>query len=65
MPIRAPKKTDIARQFEVRNVRPFTYTAYELKNGDIVLKKVPRMTLTPSPCEAGRGSGRGASGCKP
>lgn len=37
---KAPKKTDIARQFEVRNVRPFTYTAIELKTGEIVIKKV-------------------------
>lgn len=37
---KAPKKTDIARQFEVKNVRPWTYSAIELKNGDIVLKKV-------------------------
>jgi hypothetical protein len=37
---KAPKKTDIAKQFEVRNVRPFTYTAYQLKNGDVVIKKV-------------------------
>lgn len=37
---KAPKKTDIARQFEVKNVRPFTYTAIELKSGEVVLKKV-------------------------
>lgn len=37
---KAPKKSDIARQFEVRNLRPFTYTAIELKNGDVVVKKV-------------------------
>ncbi len=37
---RAPKKADIAREFTVRNVRPFTYTALEMKNGDIILKKV-------------------------
>jgi hypothetical protein len=37
---RAPKKADVAREFTVRNVRPFTYTALEMKNGDIVLKKV-------------------------
>lgn len=37
---KAPKKADVARQFEVRNVRPFTYTALELKSGEIVIKKV-------------------------
>jgi hypothetical protein len=37
---RAPKKAEVAREFTVRNVRPFTYTALEMKNGDIVLKKV-------------------------
>lgn len=37
---RAPKKADVAREFTVRNVRPFTYTALEMKNGDIILKKV-------------------------
>ena len=37
---KAPKKTDIARQFEVKNVRPFTYTAIQLKNGEVVIKKV-------------------------
>jgi hypothetical protein len=37
---RAPKKADVLREFTVRNVRPFTYTALEMKNGDIILKKV-------------------------
>src|SRR5687767_11591377 len=37
---RAPKRADVAREFTVRHVRPFTYTALEMKNGDIVLKKV-------------------------
>ena len=37
---KAPKKADVARQWEVRNNRPFTYTALELKSGEIVIKKV-------------------------
>jgi len=37
---KAPKKTDILRQFEVKNVRPFTYSAIQLKNGEVVIKKV-------------------------
>ena len=37
---KAPKKIDILRQFEVKNVRPFTYAAIQLKSGEIVIKKV-------------------------
>jgi hypothetical protein len=51
---KTPKKTDIARQYEVKNVRPWTYTAIELKNGDVVLKKV--MTGGFAPPRPGDGS---------
>jgi hypothetical protein len=37
---KAPKKADVLKEFTVKNNRPWTYTALELKNGDIVLKKV-------------------------
>ncbi len=37
---KAPKKIDILRQFEVKNVRPFTYNAIQLKSGEIVIRKV-------------------------
>ncbi len=51
---RTPKKTDISRQFEIKNVRPWTFTAIELKNGDIVVKKV--MTGGFAPPRPGDGS---------
>jgi len=37
---KAPKKVDVLRQFEVKNVRPFTYSAIQLKSGEVVIKQM-------------------------
>lgn len=45
---KAPRKIDVLRQFEVKSVRPYTYSAIQLKNGEVVIKKVLTGGFVPS-----------------
>ncbi len=45
---KAPKRIDVLRQFEVKSLKPFTYSAIQLRTGEVVIRQVLTGGVIPS-----------------